>query len=401
MESPRRSPLPFVERIACSTLLIAAAALLMPASAPAGFLGELQAEIQEILDSNPGSVVKVVSSYRAPADGAEQTPVRVVSGVVWDAHHVVTFDPALGRASWIEIRAEGMEARQASLLGQDPISRLSVLQSTKELAAPLPRRHVPARNAEVILILGNPTGDRPSAKIGLVGGGVPRGLDLGPSEWMHITAPIGPGDAGGAVLDIAGKLIGIVAGALPETGPGDLSVAVSIARARRGLERLIAKGAQGEYGYLGVTAEECSDPLPCVQVTDVVPRGPAFEAGLMPGDRILKVNGVTVPSVDALLESVVYSPIGTALRVSASRGGSPLDVDVVIRRRTVGFDRSVDWAIAQEGMGAAEKKNLSPSHVSSPPTKALELFEAKFETLESEVDQLRFELERCTGSIPH
>ncbi len=401
MESTRRNPLPFAGRAAHAALLIAGATFLAPPAAPAGFLSELQAEIQTILEAHPGSVVKVVS-YRAHENGhPEEASVRVVSGVVWDAHHVVTFDPALDQASRIEIRAEATETRPASLLGQDPISRLSVLRSTEELAAPLPRRRVAPRNAEMILILGNPSGERPSAAIGLVGGGVPNGLELGPSEWMHITAPIGPGDAGGAVLDVAGRLIGIVAGALPETGPGDLSVAVPIARARRGLERLIARGASGEYGYLGVTAEECTDTSPCVRVTDVVPRGPAFEAGLMPGDRIVKVNGVTVASVDALLESVVYSPVGAALRVSASRGGNPLDVDVVIRQRRAGFDRSADWAIAQGGLGGLVKKDLSPSQDSSPLTAAMEGLEVKLATLESELDELRIALELCTERTPH
>ena len=249
-------------------------------------------------------------------------------------------------------------------------------------------------------MLGNPAGGRPSAAIGLVGGGVPRGLQLGASEWMQITAPIGPGDAGGAVLDVGGELIGIVAGALQEEGSGDLRVAVPIARARRGLERLIALRGACDYGFLGVTAEDCPEGHTCAQVAGVVDGGPAFEAGLRPGDQILKLDGATVASVDGLLESVVYAPVGATLRVSARRGGKILDLDVVVHKRTAAFDPTVDWAVHSLADARPGPSTTGPALAMAPgaPRAALEVLESRLGSLETELAELRLELARCAGA---
>ena len=381
-----------------------AAILVLPLTlaslARSGSLGDMQHEIQNILESSGGSVVQVVSYHDLRGNAANES-ARVVSGVVWDAHHVVTYDPALAHAERVEIAWPDGNRVSALFLGDDPISRVSVLRTETRLPRPLPRRSFAARRAEVILILSNPAGDQPAAALGLVGGRPPNTLRSRGTNWMLITAPIGPGDAGGAVVDIAGELVGIVAGKLPAAGSGELSVAIPLARARRGLERLIAVGGKSGYGYLGVTAEDCPDPAPCVHVSEVAQGGPAFEAGLLPGDEILSVNGATVLSVDGLLEQVVYSPVGARMRVMTRRAGVLRELEVVLRQRKQVLVPPVP-AASRPGALAVQgaKGSRGQSDPIFPPQKEaagpeLQTLTEQLTVLEREIEELRAVLETC------
>ena len=69
------------------------------------------------------------------------------------------------------------------------------------------------------------------------------------------------------------------------------------------------------------------------EVIEVVPGTPTAEAGLLPGDRILSVDGVaaarlTLPGVRRLLRE---RPAGTRLELKVRRGGGILRVPVVLR----------------------------------------------------------------------
>jgi S1-C subfamily serine protease len=382
----------------------------LPPRAEAGFLGDMQAEIQAILERNSGAVVQVISYRRTRANSAIES-ARVVSGVVWDDHHVVTYDPALSRATRIQVvTATGMVS-SARFLGEDPLSRVAVLQTEAALPPPLPRRQAGARAAEVVLALANPRGSRPSVALGLIGGELPAALRPGGVDWMRIMVPIGPGDAGGALVDVQGRLIGLVAGTLPGGEPGfgkaAIAVAIPLTRARRGLERIVAEGGRVEYGYLGVTALDCEDRPPCVRVAEVVADSPADRAGLRANDEILRVNGVPVLSVDGLADQIVYSPVGARLQMRVRRGDAVHDLKIVLQERTrVSLQRAITGAAAAGSTApAAASGGASPAAATSttaeqlPEDSALALdmatLQARLMALERELDEMRIALEWC------
>ena len=66
-------------------------------------------------------------------------------------------------------------------------------------------------------------------------------------------------------------------------------------------------------------------------VTAVAPGGPADEAGIVPGDRIVEVNGAEVTSGGPqALNQTFGAPAGTVISVTVDRGGRPLDVMLTI-----------------------------------------------------------------------
>ncbi len=69
------------------------------------------------------------------------------------------------------------------------------------------------------------------------------------------------------------------------------------------------------------------------QVVEVVPEGPASEAGLFPGDRIVAVDGQRVSSLSlpALRERLRTEPVGTTIRLSIESSNGTSDVMLVLR----------------------------------------------------------------------
>lgn len=73
---------------------------------------------------------------------------------------------------------------------------------------------------------------------------------------------------------------------------------------------------------------------PCIG--HVEPGSPAANAGLLPGDRVLSINGRRVSSFDDVVSAAVLS--GDRLRLRIERGGKPLeqDIEVTLTRRASG-----------------------------------------------------------------
>lgn len=80
-------------------------------------------------------------------------------------------------------------------------------------------------------------------------------------------------------------------------------------------------------------AEEAPPALPAFEVIDVYAGGPAAEAGLRPGDRIVEVDGKTPADLPlpALRERLRSDPPGTRVHVTVVRAGARDETVVVLR----------------------------------------------------------------------
>jgi membrane-associated protease RseP (regulator of RpoE activity) len=95
--------------------------------------------------------------------------------------------------------------------------------------------------------------------------------------------------------------------------------------------------AAGYRGWVGVEPNDLTPELAesfgisrlqGVVVTGVLQNGPAFKAGVRPGDVLLGVDGKSVESVDQLLAAIAALKPGVTASLSIERGGSPLSVSV-------------------------------------------------------------------------
>src|SRR5690606_27308570 len=118
---------------------------------------------------------------------------------------------------------------------------------------------------------------------------------------IQTSAPINPGDSGGALVDAAGRLAGINSSiASLARGPGGRSgnigigFAIPVKKVVTAAEQLIDSG-EGEHAFLGVNlddarAEADGATVTGAGITNVQPDSPAAGAGLQTGDTVVEID---------------------------------------------------------------------------------------------------------------
>jgi putative serine protease PepD len=169
------------------------------------------------------SVVNAVS----PSVVQIRTPQDLGSGIVFDARgDVVTNAHVVGNAKSLVVTLASGDKHPATIVGKDTQNDLAVIRLTG--GRPQPATFADSSKVEVgdiALALGNPLGLRSSVTQGIisaVGRSVSEGNGVTLSSTIQTSAEINPGNSGGALVDLAGRVIGIptLAALDPQMGSG-------------------------------------------------------------------------------------------------------------------------------------------------------------------------------------
>jgi S1-C subfamily serine protease len=161
-------------------------------------------------------------------------------------------------------------------------------------------------------------------------------------NFIQTDAAINPGNSGGALVDVNGNLIGINTAIFSRSG-GSMGIgfAIPVSTARQVLEGIVRDG-QVVRGWVGIEPMELTAELAetfglkqteGVIVTGVLQNGPAANAGLRPGDLLLKVAGQPVKSVGELLTQIASLTPGKAAKLDVVRRNQTLTLDVTPAQR--------------------------------------------------------------------
>ncbi|MDW8309522.1 MAG: PDZ domain-containing protein, partial [Verrucomicrobiales bacterium] len=156
-------------------------------------------------------------------------------------------------------------------------------------------------------------------------------------DFIQTDASINPGNSGGALVDVAGRLVGINQSIISRTG-GNLGIGFSVPSnlARYVLERLIAEG-RVTRGFLGVLIQPVTPDLARefnlpdnngALVAEVTPDSPAAKAGLKEGDVVVEFNGRKISDSRQLRLIIAQTPPGTEVSLRVVRDGKPQTVKV-------------------------------------------------------------------------
>jgi S1-C subfamily serine protease len=99
-------------------------------------------------------------------------------------------------------------------------------------------------------------------------------------------------------------------------------------------EQLTARfhATRSPLGWLGVELTRY-DEVPGILVERVIADGPAAQAGVQPGDVIVRFQGHTVPDAAAFVRSVTAMEPGTTVECEVMRNGQPLTLQVTLGAR--------------------------------------------------------------------
>lgn len=159
------------------------------------------------------------------------------AGVLWSADGlVVTNDHVVGRAQpTYPITLANEQVVPGRLLARDPGNDLALLEIPPvELPAIVPGETDTLRVGEMLIAVGHPFGVRDTATLGIVSG-VGARLRLGRTarEVLQADIELAPGNSGGPLADIQGRVVGI---ASMIVSPG-IAIAVPIPVVRRFVQR--------------------------------------------------------------------------------------------------------------------------------------------------------------------
>ena len=176
-------------------------------------------------------VVQIVSPQVVQIQGER----GLGSGVVFDDRaDVVTNAHVVEGEQQFVVTLSGGDRHPATLVGSDPAHDLAVVHLTGATpAAATFADSASAQAGDLVLAIGNPLGLRSSVTQGIVSSlnrSVPEGNGITLSSVIQTSASINPGNSGGALVDLAGRVIGIptVAALDPELG-GELASGIGFA----------------------------------------------------------------------------------------------------------------------------------------------------------------------------
>jgi serine protease Do len=160
-------------------------------------------------------------------------------------------------------------------------------------------------------------------------------------EYLQTDAAVNPGNSGGPLVNIEGKLVGINAAIFGPAYQG-ISFAIPSSLAREKYEQLRANG-KIERAWLGIepldVPEEIREHLGLalgkgVFVGEVRPTAPAGKAGLKRGDVILKWNEHEATDPTLLSRAIAETKIGSKAKLELVRingeGNEKIALDVEV-----------------------------------------------------------------------
>jgi Do/DeqQ family serine protease len=284
------------------------------------------------------------------------------SGVIVDpAGIVVTNYHVIEGADEVRISLSDRREFDAEVLLRDQRSDLAVLRIKDG------RERFPAIDladsdqlqvGDVVLAIGNPFGVGQTVTQGIVSA-LAR-TQVGITDYaffIQTDAAINPGNSGGALVDMAGRLVGVNTAIFSRSG-GSIGIGFAIPA---NMARVVLESARGGSAAVkrpwfgarlqAVTAEIAESmglkrPMGAL-VASVSPQSPAAKAGLMAGDVIVAVDGQPVDDPSTFNYRFATKPIGGRAQVGYERKGQALTAvvaleaapdtnrdDIVIRTRT-------------------------------------------------------------------
>ncbi len=265
------------------------------------------------------------------------------SGVIIDPRgYVLTNEHVVAGATRITVTFGNGKKYRGEVLGSDQESDVGLIRLINP-PANLPVAHLgDSRNlipGQWAVAIGNPYGYQQTVTVGVVShtGRAVQVDDRVYKSLIQTDAAINPGNSGGALLDIHGNLIGI--NTVVRRDARGIGFAIPIDVAKSIADELIRSG-KVKRPWTGLNVQDAvvrtvdgPQRLEGALVDGLDRRGPAYKAGIRPGDLIREVEGHKVRSrtdVDAVLKA---ARIGQRIHVVVERDGELLKGEIPVTER--------------------------------------------------------------------
>jgi S1-C subfamily serine protease len=265
-------------------------------------------------------------------DGSGSAVAFTPDGFLVTNAHVVA-GAERGTAMFVDGDELGFE-----VVGRDPLSDLAIVRAAGSdlVAAPFGDA-ARLRVGQLVVAIGNPLGFAGSVTAGVVSAlGRSLAARNGPASRLvenviQTDAALNPGNSGGALADIRGRVVGINTAV---AGVG-LGLAVPVDAATRLILAALMRDGRVRRAYLGIVGGTRRLPPTLatrlgrtagLEVVQLLDGSPAAAAGVRAGDIIVSLDGRPIAGVGDLQRSLVGDLVGRSIDVTLERNGTLADI---------------------------------------------------------------------------
>ncbi len=224
---------------------------------------------------------------------------------------------------------------------------------------------------DVVLAVGNPFGVGQTVTHGIVSAVARTQVGITDYQFFIQTdAAINPGNSGGALVDMAGRLVGINTAIFSRSGGSQgVGFAIPASMVRVVVASAKSGGSAVKRPWLGANLQTVTPELsrefdlkrPAgVVVTIVTEKSPAARAGLKPGDVIVAVADQAVDDPNAFNYRFTTHPLGGKVDLGVVRGGKESKIAVALETAPEA-PRDEIVIQARSPFHGAKVANLSPA----------------------------------------
>jgi len=305
---------------------------------------------RNLLDAYSNAVIDVTERV-GPAvvrveTGSNQPNARerggIGSGIVISPDGLVlTNSHVVGSSKQIRLRDNEGIVTDARVLGVDPDTDLALLRAdgARELHYASLGNSKGLRRGQLVVAIGNPLGFESTVTAGVVsalGRSIRSVTGRTIEDVIQTDAALNPGNSGGPLVSSAAEVIGINTAII--SGAQGICFAVASNTAQFVLSEIIRHGYV-RRAYIGVSGQAAPIPRRHALVAgidnkmgallaQVEPDSPAAQAGLLPGDVVIKLDGIDVNGVDDLIRALDRDRIDRTLAMDVLRMGRLRAIDI-------------------------------------------------------------------------
>lgn len=301
-------------------------------------LGELKPQLEQFMLASRMVAKRVGPSVVSIYRPGWREPLGQGSGFVVDASgFIVTNFHVVQDADQLRVRFSDGRESNAAIVGADPATDVAVLKLSTFLPNLIELEWGDSDElavGDLVWAMGSPFGLERSITFGIVSAKQRRASSGVPSssiyqEYLQTDAAVNPGNSGGPLVDVEGKVVGINTAIVGPSYQG-ISFAIPSSLAREKYEQLREKGWI-ERGYLGIGPTNVPATVQQrlglnvgegVYVGRVESGSPADRSGLRRGDVVLAWNDFPASDPTLLSRAIAATQIGTTARVLILREAS-------------------------------------------------------------------------------
>ncbi|MCF0176306.1 MAG: Do family serine endopeptidase [Bacteroidales bacterium] len=283
--------------------------------------------------------------FGLPGGRSQKPQERTGSGsgvIITPDGYIVTNNHVVGDATKIEVTLNSNQTYEATLVGTDPATDVAIIKIDAHNLPTIPFGDSDQlRLGEWVIAIGSPYDLRSTITAGIVsakGRSMPNySGEFKIESFIQTDAAVNPGNSGGALVNKAGKLVGINTAIISQTGQyAGYSFAVPSNIVKKIAYDLIDYGSV-KRAMLGITMrpidEEIAKEMKLsdrkgVYVHEVSAGGAADKAGIKQGDIILSIDGTATDTPSAVQASVNSYHPGDKADITLLRDGEKQTVTV-------------------------------------------------------------------------